>query len=397
MNSVACNEEVRGARGPVIADLHERMRRVARRLPGGGDVQATLSEAFHVLGAGLGVQRLVLAAGGDEDPKVLAAQPGPVVSLDAHARIAALVHEVYAVGEAVLQEPAEVGDGAGPETSRARYAVPLYGDGRPVAVLVGEGAPRVPLTEADEVAVETMAVVLTPLLLVRRDLEASRDLDRLRSDFISRVSHELRTPLTIITGFAGTLGAHEDTLTPEQRHAMLDRIVSASVRLEHLVEEVLSLASVEAGLADPRPLEVPVIDVVDLAIHDRGGTGRVEVTGPVDLRIVTDPEVARVVLGALVENALQQGEHVTVSFEPVEAGVRVGVQDDGPGVPPELGSRVFERFVRGDDRSPGMGLGLAIARRMAEAIGARIWLDEVPRGARFIVELPTMRSPAQSP
>ncbi len=376
------------SRGAAIPDLHLRMQRAARGLGDGADLHSSLSELLHVIGVDCGIERLIVAVGGEE-PRVLAAYPGPIASLDTHARLADLVHRVHTQSDNVVERTAS--PGVGREGVRARVGVPMYREGRIMAVLVGETAPQRVLEEVAEVALEAMATLLTPLLLVHGDLESARELDRLRSDFISRISHELRTPLTIITGFAGTLGAHEDTLTAEQRHAMLDRIVTASVRLEHLVEEVLALASVDAGLADPKPRLLPVRDVVDLAVHDRGGADRVEVRDPSSLRLLTDPEIARVVLGSLVENALQHGGRVTVTVEAVGDGARVLVEDDGPGVPPELGTRVFERFVRGDDRSPGMGLGLAIARRMVALIGGHVWHEEVPVGARFVAQLPTMQ------
>lgn len=386
------------ARAAAVADLPARLQRAVEGLSRGADLSSTLGHLLRVVGRDTGVERLVVVSAGDE-PYELASHPAPLASLDAHARVAALVHEVAERGRPVADTPGIGGQEApdGTEVARCRYGVPLFGDGRLLAVLVGESASHTTLEVADEVVVEGIGLVLVPMLLVRDQLESVRELDRLRSDFIARVSHELRTPLTIISGFAGTLGAHEETLTTEQRHAMLDRVVTASIRLEHLIEEVLSLASVDAGLAEPRPKLVPVRDVVDLSVHDRGGTDRVEVRGNQSLKVHTDPDVARVVLGALVENALQQGEHVTVVIEGTGRDVRVAVEDDGPGVPPELGSRVFERFVRGDDRSPGMGLGLAIARRMAESIGARLWFEDVDVGARFVVELPAMPRGRQSP
>jgi signal transduction histidine kinase len=386
------------ARAAAVPDLPDRLRRAVAELSSSSELSATLGHLLRVVGAGSGVERLVLVSV-DGAPRELAAHPGPVASLDAHTRIAALVQEVVERGRAASDEPG-VGGQEGPEGSevaRCRYAAPLRGDNALLAVLVGESASHARLEVTDEVVIEAIGTLLVPMLLVRERLESARELDRLRSDFIARVSHELRTPLTIITGFAGTLGAHEETLTTRQRHEMLDRIVTASIRLEHLIEEVLSLASVDAGLAEPQPKLVPVRDVVDLAIHDRGGTERVEVRGNERLKVFTDPDVARVVLGALIENALQQGEHVTVLIDGTGPEVRVAVEDDGPGVPPELGPRVFERFVRGDDRSPGMGLGLAIARRMAESIGARLWFEDVDAGARFVTELPAMQARPQSP
>lgn len=384
------SDEVRGSdRAAALPDLPTRLRRAVEGLDGTADLSEALRRLLTVVGEGTGLERALLVADGDE-PRELAAHPAPAASAIEAPGLASLVRRATAQ-RVVASQSASTATASDPSPpDRSRHAVPLISEGAVLAVLVGETGPGTPLETAEEVVVETMASLLVPLLLVRRQLADARELDRLRSDFIARVSHELRTPLTIITGFAGTLGAHEETLSTEQRHAMLDRIVTASIRLEHLIEEVLSLASVDAGLADPDPKVVPVRDVVDLAVHDRGGSDRVEVRGDERLELRTDPEVARVVLGALIENALEHGDKVAVLLEASDLGVRISVEDDGPGVPPELAPRIFERFVRGHDRSPGMGLGLAIARRMAEIIGARLWLDDAEVGARFVVEVPSL-------
>jgi signal transduction histidine kinase len=371
--SVTSLHDARQARGAALQpDLHARLLAASRGLPSDDDLQGLLGHLLRTVGAGSGLARLLLTLPGEGGLEVRAAFPGPVVSLDDHARIADLVRGAVTSGR-TLRVDAETGRGA--DASSA---------------MVGLGGVESSLDESDEVVLEAMTVLLMPRLLAERQLDLARELDRLRSDFISRISHELRTPLTIINGFAGTLGAHEETLTAEQRHGMLDRIVTASLRLEHLVEEVLSLASVEAGLAEPRPVTVPVRDVVDLTVHNARGADRVTVRGPESLKVRTDPDVARNVLGPVVENALQHGEKVLIEIEAVGDAVRIVVTDDGPGVPAELAALVFERFVRGDDRSPGMGLGLAIARRMGETIGARLWAEEARVGARFVVELPSL-------
>jgi signal transduction histidine kinase len=386
--TVTSYQNAQRARGAaLLPDLHARLFEASRSLPSDDDLQGLLGHLLRTIGTGSVLRRLLLAIQDDAGLRLQAAFPGPVVSLDDHARVADLVHEVVATRRTVRTTAPEPRTGG---TPAAMVGVPLVTDGRAMGALVAEGGGGQPLGDADEVLVEAMTVLLTPMLLAERQRGLAREVDRMRSDFISRISHELRTPLTIITGFAGTLGAHEETLTAEQRHGMLDRIVTAAVRLEHLVEDVLSLASVEAGLAEPRPVNVPVRDLVDLTVHDASGADRVTVRGPDALKVNTDPEVARHVLGPVVENALQHGDQVLIELEAVGDAVRVTVTDNGPGLPAELGQRVFERFVRGDDGPPGMGLGLAIARRMGETIGARLWAEDAEGGARFVVELPSL-------
>lgn len=267
-------------------------------------------------------------------------------------------------------------------------AVPVVRDGACRGALVvrrPHGRPPVSIP-----ALELAAALLAGAAGTARWLEGQRVLDGARADFVARVSHELRTPLTIISGFATTLGLQGEELHEDERHAMLDRIVTASVRLEHLVEELLTLASVELGHRAAEPVDCVVRDVIDLVVRDQGGSDRVEVDCPPGLRVVTDPVLARLVLGPVVENALDHGTRVQVRAVRSGAEVRVTVQDDGPGVPRELGDRIFDRFVRGDDRRPGLGLGLPTAMQIGEVVGARLSLEEVAVGTRMRIDLPDL-------
>jgi signal transduction histidine kinase len=289
-----------------------------------------------------------------------------------------------AVRRAVEREQVVREDEAGARV----VAVPLVLEGRTCGALAVRRPRGRPLPADDEAELAT--VLLASAVSTVRWLDGQRELDRARANFVARVSHELRTPLTIISGFATTLGALDDTLSEADRHRMLDRIVTASVRLEHLVEEVLTLASVELGHTQPAPVRCSVRDVVDLVVNDKNGGGRCQVACADDLRISTDPVVARLVIGPVVENALQHGERVEVAAHPHDGGVRIVVRDDGPGIPAELGDAVFERFVRGDDRAPGFGLGLSTAREVGALIGARLSLAEVPSGTAVVIDLPDL-------
>jgi signal transduction histidine kinase len=276
------------------------------------------------------------------------------------------------------------------EVAVHRLGLGLTVNGRATATVAFELPAGPGFDEDDRLVLEGVSAVVGAALAARARSREHRELERLRSDFISRISHELRTPLTIISGFAGTLAAHDETLQPRQRHEMLDRIITATLRLEHLVDDILSLTSVEAGTREPDPVVVPVLDVIDLVVHDQGGKGRVEVECPPSLRLCTDPSLARQALGPIVQNALQHGERVHIDGQGTATGARIVVTDDGPGVPAELGDRVFDRFVRGDDRTPGMGLGLAMARSAGASIGAVITREKTSAGARFALHLPDL-------
>lgn len=358
-----------------VADLHARFLRTARSLRSDGEPHALLAAVVDgLLDLDLGADgdrvSLDLASGAAIEVAATLPPGGPSTPSDAARR---------AVQEAELVHLEDV-DGR-------VIAAPLVVDGACRGALVVRRPAGRPVPDA---AVELAAVLLAGATSPVRWLEGQRQLDVARADFVARVSHELRTPLTIISGFASALGAQGEDLSEDERHAMLDRIVTAAVRLEHLVEELLTLASVELGHREAEPVVCVVRDVLDLVVRDQGGAGRTEVDCPADLRVVTDPVVARLVIGPVVENALEHGANVRLEADRTAGGVLVVVHDDGPGIPPELGDRIFDRFVRGHDRRPGLGLGLATAAQIGRAIGARLSLEESVAGARVRIDLPDL-------
>lgn len=345
----------------------------------------------EVVGPDRGLRAVVLAH--DEGrARVLARYPAGGAPAGPSPAEESLAQQLLASDAAIHRSELLVGDD-GTEQAPVRVhrlGLTLTVGGRPGGALLFEVEEQQGFSEDDRLVLEGVSLIAGAALAASWRSHEQRELERLRSDFISRVSHELRTPLTIINGFAGTMAAHDETLTERQRHEMLDRIITATVRLEHLVDDVLSLASVDAGTREPSPADVPVRDVIDLTVHDQGGNGQVEVDCPASLRLHTDPTIARQVLGPVVLNALQHGQRVHVEAREDTDGIRIVVSDDGPGVPGELGERVFDRFVRGDDREPGMGLGLALARSAGAVIGARLALEPSEVGARFVVSLPDL-------
>jgi signal transduction histidine kinase len=373
--------------------LQESLVEASRALGVGASLGSVLGSVLdRVTEQGRGFRAIVVDHVSDE-PTVLARYPeGTALPDPGLGRVERdFARDLLGTAE-IVDRPAEAAPpAAGPLPSTPHLlGVRLEVSGSPRGALVFATDDDDGLDQDDRFVLQGLTTVVSAALTALRRAQEQRELERLRSDFISRVSHELRTPLTIISGFAGTLAAHDETLQPGQRHEMLDRIITASVRLEHLVDDVLSLASVEAGTREPSPVSVPVRDVIDLVVHDQGGDGRVHVSCPSDLRVCTDPSLARQTLGPIVQNALQHGERIDVVASGSPAGVRIAVSDDGPGIPEELGDRVFDRFVRGDDRSPGMGLGLAVARSAGTAIGAELRWEPSSAGARFVLLLPDL-------
>jgi signal transduction histidine kinase len=250
----------------------------------------------------------------------------------------------------------------------------------------------IPHPEADDEVAElarTLEDMLAALAAAREETEATLVRQR---EFVADASHELRTPLTSVLA---NLELLEEELRGEQREAAASALRS-SRRMRRRVADLLLLARADAGRQAPhRPVDMaevltdaaaelePVAGDHELSISARPGA---EVEGARD-------ELHRLVLN-LMENALRHtdpGTAVEASVERRNGEVVLAVEDDGPGIPPELAEKVFERFFRGEgDRSGSSGLGLAIVRAVAASHDGTVTLEPPldGRGARFVVRLP---------
>lgn len=237
---------------------------------------------------------------------------------------------------------------------------------------------------------------------VGHDITPHRQLDRLRTHFVSDVSHELRTPLTAIKGFVETLqdGAAEE---PDVRDRFLGTIAGETERLIRLTNDLLLLTRSDAGRLDLR------LAPTDLAAAARQAVAALEaqaaekgldvtVDTPGDLpSVAADADRMHQVLVNLLDNGIKftpAGGRIVLSLRSGEGEVVCAVSDSGPGIPATELPHLFERFYRGDPsrvrgEGQGAGLGLAIARAIVEAHGGRIWAESAPgRGAKITLTLP---------
>ncbi|MGK2849501.1 MAG: ATP-binding protein [Candidatus Limnocylindrales bacterium] len=222
-----------------------------------------------------------------------------------------------------------------------------------------------------------------------RDISAVRALEELREGFVATVSHELRTPLALIRGYAETL-LHLD-LDPHQQRGYVERIDDASRRLTALVDQVLDVTHLQA---DPLILERHTSSFASLVARLRGdlaisgGAQRLVADLPADLPPI-EVDIARVgqILSNLVGNALKyapDGSPVVVGATVAGDWLAVTVDDEGVGIPDTDRALVTEPFHRAwnvrESRIPGTGLGLYICRRLVEAHGGALTVNERPDG-----------------
>jgi signal transduction histidine kinase len=256
---------------------------------------------------------------------------------------------------------------------------------------------HMPQQEADD-EVGELAATLEDMLqaLDRAQSETEATLTRQRQ-FVADASHELRTPLTSVLA---NLELLEETLQGDQRDAAASALRS-SRRMRRLVADLLLLARADAGRVVPHgPTDLAQV-LVEVAaelepLAQRGDHELSIETGSHEAVVVgAGDELHRLALN-LIENSLRHtppGTHVHAAVALVGDEVVLTVQDDGPGIPPELSERLFERFVRGNGdhggANGGSGLGLSIVRAVARSHGGDVTVDSPPGGgARFTVRLP---------
>jgi PAS domain S-box-containing protein len=235
---------------------------------------------------------------------------------------------------------------------------------------------------------------------------AAEQANQAKSEYLSRMSHELRTPLNAILGFAQLLEL--DELRDEQ-HESLSHILSAARHLLGLINEVLDIASIEAGRLTLSLEPVAVADVVAEVVSlirplaDQRGILLGTPAQSCDQHILSDRQRLKQILLNLVSNAVKynhEGGSVQVSCERVGGEhLRIKVTDTGPGIPAELFERLFVPFERLEHESSsveGAGLGLPLSKRLAEAMGGTVDLTSAPQqGTTFWVELPLAEGPVQ--
>jgi len=237
-----------------------------------------------------------------------------------------------------------------------------------------------------------------------RALALAEEKNRIRSEFVLMINHELNTPLTGVVTSAELLAAHPE-MPEEDRQALVDAMVREGDQLRALIGRMLTLARIEnQGLG----YTLRATEAHALASDLRGATPAATVLDPPDaLPVMVDPEGVVSLITSLAENALTHGaQSVTIEFwhglpfEPdlivgstADAGLWISVRDDGPGIDREFLPRIFEKFEKRSD-SPGTGLGLYLARLIAEAMDASIAVSTGPSGTTMAVGVGLAREAA---
>ncbi len=243
-------------------------------------------------------------------------------------------------------------------------------------------------------------------LLLVRDVTQLERLETMRRDFVANVSHELKTPLTVVAGFIETLQDLHDSLSPEQVEHYLSLAHDQSIRMQHLIADLLTLSALETSgsSAETELVEVaPLLEAVradSLALS----SGRHEVTLEMDgpARILGVASELRSAFGNLASNAVRytpEGGRISLRWQRRPDGAAFVVADTGIGIPPQHIPRLTERFYRVDRgrsrESGGTGLGLAIVKHVLTRHQGWLEVESEPgKGSTFTAHFPATRFPS---
>lgn len=289
-------------------------------------------------------------------------------------------------------------------TASAHLLVTRAVRGEPLSI----DAAMVLLDETQEAikAAEALGVRSEELERTTRELRAANeDLNQLldeKDNFLSRVSHEMRTPLTAMRSFAELLSDGE--VPPAQARRFVDIIRTEAERLTRLLDDILDLSRLEAGVAPLHPANVDARTLAqESAAAMEGFAAKSGVT--IALRdettsvpmVMVDPDRVKQVLTNLLSNAVKfhgDRSEVVLTIASGDGRLTYAVQDYGPGVPPDVQPKLFTKFASSDDAlsansSKGAGLGLAISREIVERLGGALALSNTgPSGSTFTATLP---------
>ncbi len=239
---------------------------------------------------------------------------------------------------------------------------------------------------------------------VLRDVSQLKEIDTLKSEFVSTVSHDLRSPLTLMRGYA-TMLEMAGALNDQQKN-YVKMIVQGVDNMAKLVNNLLDLGRIDFGVG-LQVESIPVLDIIErvtgalqLQAKQKNISLGVEIPKDLPHAIEADQALLHQALYNLVENALKytpDGGEVTVDLQTTDSTLTFAVKDSGIGIPASDLPRLFEKFYRGTNREAlakrGTGLGLAIVKSIAERHGGKVWVEsELGKGSTFHLQVPLVQS-----
>ncbi|GIK40670.1 MAG: hypothetical protein BroJett011_45030 [Chloroflexota bacterium] len=243
-------------------------------------------------------------------------------------------------------------------------------------------------------------------VIVLRDITTLKEVEQMKARFMAGVTHELKTPLSVIRLHAKNLLAYHDRLPGFDRVQLLNAIQTQTDLLEQLIEDILQLSRLDAGLSETKRQALDLVEVVDETVNNLRPLAEAKQVSLIwqkpasPLTLMADRNQMERVMRNLLDNAIKYtpaGGSITVNSSGVsnngQSMAQVRISDTGIGIPPEHQAHVFERFHRVDPSHtvPGTGLGLSIVKEIVTLYGGNIHLESIPgRGSAFTVTLPAL-------
>ncbi len=247
---------------------------------------------------------------------------------------------------------------------------------------------------------------MTGIVMVFRDVSQQREIDRMKSDFISSVSHELRTPLTSIKAYAETI-LHDRNMTEETKIEFLEIINEESDRLTDLINDILEISRVESGTIQIVHKPVNISSLVSRTAAEMeyvAGKKKINLECNIDDNLpemMGDENKIHSIISNLVNNAIKftpENGRISVSAHLIKNELVIKISDTGMGIPKEDLPKIFVRFYRvhrPGKQIQGTGLGLAIVKEIVIKHNGRIEVEsEIDKGSTFTVYLPAAKQPA---
>lgn len=233
---------------------------------------------------------------------------------------------------------------------------------------------------------------------LHKNLEKERELNEMKSRFVSMASHEFRTPLTTINSSAGLIQKYLEKGMLEKTPKHIDRIRNAVRNLTSILNDFLSIEKLESGKISVNLVKCKLFDTIaevseefdELRKHDQ----KIKIEGQKELEVIIDQNLVKNILINLTSNALKyspENSVVTIRFYELSQNIRIEVSDCGIGIPEKDKSKMFERFFRAGNVTniEGTGLGLTIVKRYLDLLGGKIDFEsEAGVGTTFKIDIP---------
>ena len=227
---------------------------------------------------------------------------------------------------------------------------------------------------------------------------------KMKSEFIRNISHEIRTPLNIVSGFTQVLISPEMDLPKTEKKDIQERVTENTDRITKLIDRMLMISNIHSDAkieredhTDIQTIVAQAISYSGIELHTRPTNREAAVTFKIQidattnaLTVLTHKLHASRILAQLLENAAKFTHEgtITLQAEAIDGLVRFIVEDTGIGIPADESEHIFEEFVQLNEFADGTGIGLTIARSVAQRLGGNLWIDtDYKQGARFIFEL----------